>query len=58
MSDHQPVGVHPPDLMNDAVDVTPELARRNVRFALILFVLTLVLFGGTFGLAFAYLKLL
>ena len=50
-------GFHPPDLMHDAVGESPELARKNARFALVLTLLVLVLFGCTFGAGFAYLWL-
>ena len=33
----------------------PELARRNARLGWLLFVVFLVLFGGTWGVAFLYL---
>jgi hypothetical protein len=46
---------HPPDLMHDAVGPSPELARKNMRFALALTALILVLFAGTFGVGLAYL---
>jgi hypothetical protein len=48
---------HPPDLMHDAVGPSPELARKNARFALALALLVLVLFGGTFAVALGYLWL-
>jgi hypothetical protein len=54
MADSRP---HPPDLMHDAVGPTPELQRKNARWALGLTVLVLVLFGGTFGVGLAYLWL-
>ena len=39
------------------VEVTPELARKNVRLGLILFGVFVLLFGGTVGVAFLYLAL-
>jgi hypothetical protein len=48
---------HPPDLMHDAVGESPELSRKNMRFALALVLLALVLFGGTFAVGLAYLSL-
>jgi len=52
MAQHQP-----PDLMRDAVGPSPELDRRNLRLALGLVVLFLLLFGGTFAVGIAALKL-
>jgi len=46
---------HPPDLMHDAVGASPELSRKNMRWALTLTLLALVMFGGTFGVGLAYL---
>ena len=46
-----------PDLMRDAVGPSPELDRRNLRLALGLVVLFLLLFGGTFAVGIAALKL-
>ena len=46
---------HQPDLMHDAVGVSPELSRKNMRWALTLTLLALVMFGGTFGVGLAYL---
>jgi len=48
---------HPPDLMHDAVGPSPELDRKNMRWALALGALMLVLFAGTFGIGLAYLWL-
>lgn len=56
MPDGQPIS-HPPDLMHDAVGTSPELSRRNIRWALTLTALALVLFGGTFGVGLLYLWL-
>ena len=46
----------PPDLMHDAVGFTPELSRKNMRYAWVLVALFLILFGGTFGIAELYLS--
>jgi hypothetical protein len=35
--------------------VNPELARRNLGFGLVLFGVSILLFGGTIGVAFLYL---
>jgi hypothetical protein len=43
--------------MNDAVGPSPELSRRNLRFALVLVVLVVALFAGTFGIGYLYLWL-
>ena len=51
------VAPSPPDLMQNAVGPSPELNRRNMRLSVILCVLFLVLFGGTFGIGLAYLWL-
>jgi hypothetical protein len=48
---------HPPDLMHDAVGESRELSRKNMRWALALTLLALVLFGGTFGIGLGYLWL-
>ena len=52
-----PAAPSPPDLMQNAVGPTPELTRRNMRFSVILCLIFLVLFGGTFGIGIAYLWL-
>ena len=48
---------HPPDLMHDAVEPTPELARKNTLLAWGLLGIFLLLFGGTFGVGLVYLWL-
>ena len=48
---------NPPDLMRDAVGPSPELDRKNLRLAWGLVVLFLLLFGGTFAVGIAALKL-
>ncbi len=57
MPDPRPLISHPPDLMHDAVGESPELSRTNMRWALALALLSLVLFGGTFGVGILYLWL-
>ena len=47
----------PPDLMHSAVEVTPELERKNLIWAWSLAGLFVVLFGGTFGVGLVYLWL-
>jgi hypothetical protein len=47
----------PPDLMHAAVEPTPELGRKNMRWAWSLAGLFLLLFGGTFGVGLVYLWL-
>ena len=46
-----------PDTHHEAIEPTPEMARRNVLFAWGLFGLFLLLFGGTFLIGFVYLWL-
>ena len=41
--------------MPEPVEPTPELARKNAMMGLALFALFLLLFGGTFAVAFIYL---
>ena len=41
--------------MPEPVDVTPELARKNLLFGWALFALFVVLFGGTIAVALIYL---
>jgi hypothetical protein len=47
----------PPDTMYEAIEPDAALGRRNARFAWLLVGLFLVLFGGTFLVAYAYLWL-
>jgi len=47
----------PPDTMYEAIEPDDTLARKNIRFAWLLVALFLVLFGGTFLVAYAYLWL-
>ena len=47
----------PPDTMYAAVEPDDALARKNIRLAWLLVGLFLVLFGGTFLVAYAYLWL-
>lgn len=46
-----------PSATHDAVDVTPELARKNMLWGWALFGLFVLLFGGTVGVALVYLWL-
>jgi len=45
----------PPETLRPAIEPTGELARKNIRWAWALTALFLVLFGGTFLVAEAYL---
>jgi hypothetical protein len=47
----------PPDTMYQAIEPDAALARKNMRFATLLAVLFLLLFGGTFLVGLAYLWL-
>jgi hypothetical protein len=46
-----------PDTHHDAIEPTPEMARRNAIFAWALLGLFLLLFGGTFAVGLVYLWL-
>jgi hypothetical protein len=47
----------PPDTLHSAIEPTPALARKNLIWAWLLVGLFLLLFGGTFGVAYIYLWL-
>ena len=47
----------PPETMHEAIEPDAALARKNMRLAWVLVALFVVLFAGTFGVAFAYLWL-
>ena len=47
----------PPDMLHEAVGPTPELARKNMRWAFMLVGLFVLLVAGTFLVGFAYLWL-
>jgi hypothetical protein len=47
----------PPDTMYEAIEPDEALARKNIRFGWLLVGLFIVLFGGTFLVAYAYLWL-
>jgi len=54
----EPLPEHrPPDTMHEAIEPDAALARKNMRLAWLLVALFVVLFAGTFGVAFAYLWL-
>jgi hypothetical protein len=46
-----------PDTMHEAIEPDEGLARKNVRWAWTLVAIFLLLFAGTFGIAFVYLWL-
>jgi hypothetical protein len=47
----------PPETMHEAIEPDAALARKNMRFAWLLVVLFLILFGGTFLVGLSYLWL-
>jgi hypothetical protein len=47
----------PPETMHEAIEPDDALARKNLRFAWLLVVLFLILFGGTFLIGLSYLWL-
>jgi hypothetical protein len=47
----------PPETMHEAIEPDEALARKNLRFAWLLVVLFLILFGGTFLIGLSYLWL-
>jgi uncharacterized membrane protein (DUF485 family) len=46
-----------PDTMHEAIEPDEALARKNLRFAWLLVLLFLILFGGTFLVGYAYIWL-
>jgi hypothetical protein len=51
---HQQHRHRPPDVMAEAIEVTPELARKNNRLALWFTLLFILLFAGTFLIGLLY----
>jgi len=49
--------ISPPETMQEAIEPDAALARKNVRWAWSLVAIFLLLFGGTFAVAFVYLWL-
>ncbi|HEY3921858.1 MAG TPA: hypothetical protein VGL76_07065 [Gaiellaceae bacterium] len=47
----------PPDTMHEAIEPDEALSRKNVRWAWTLVAIFILLFAGTFGIAFVYLWL-